>query len=927
RKVQANGTTTTLAGSSNGFADGVGTSSRFYYPEGLDVDAAGNVYVADRSNNRIRKVTPSGAVTTVAGGSAGFLDGPAKTARFNQPYDVVLGKTGDLFVADYSNHRIRKIAQDGNVTTFVGSASSGKSDGKGAGASLTYPTGLAIDPLGRLLLVERSISRIRRITMKADVYTLAGAAGAGYANGKPTAAKFNYPSGIAAAKDNTIYVADYNNQRIRKLVPTQVICDDGDSCTNDSCNKTTGKCAFSKIASGGKCEDGDACTVGEVCSGAGKCIGGKAKACSDGNPCTADKCNSFSGGCYFPPAPAVCSDGQFCTVNDRCTNGKCVGNLSDVYTIAGGSGGFLDGAGPKARFNSPRDVAVDGLGVVYVADRSNHRIRRVAQNGMVTTLAGQQSNGFADGQGGSARFYYPAGVTVNKSGQVLVADSYNNRIRMVTPTGKVTTWAGQSSGGYTNGKGTSARFYRPDGVEADPKTGMVYVADTYNHRIRRIDPAGNVTLLAGSGSASFLDGKNTSARFYYPRAVAVDGAGNVYVADTNNQRIRRIAAKGYAVTTIAGDGKSGFLDGKGTASKFYNPMGIAIDSKGTIFVGDQSNHRIRQIDPSGAVSTFAGVGSYGWLDESADLAKFYNLAGLTVDSKGSLYVADYSNHRIRKVNSPYKSCGDGTECTVNTCDEANDKCTAVKSADLTSCTDGNLCLQGALCNSGKCVGGVDKNLSGGCDDKNSCTIDSCDKNTGECKYKAAAGCVASRRVFLTSALYTGNLGGIAGGHAKCQALANAAGLGGKWMAWLSTYQSWPSSYFNKASVPYRRLDGKTVALNWNDLVDGTLDNPINVTEKKQVIGSSQSASYSACGSSYKPKVHTGTTTSGSRASSSSLHACYRWQTTSSSSSYRTYSGRATSTNSQWTQACSSDRCSSSYRGHLYCFEQTDYWTK
>ncbi len=928
RKVQANGTTSTLAGSSSGWQDGVGTSARFSYPEGVDVDAGGNVYVADRANQRIRKITPSGAVTTLAGtGSSGFVDGPAKSAKFSNPYDVAFGPQGDVFVADYNNQRVRRIAPDGSVTTFAGNGSKGTSDGKGQGASLSGPRALAVDPLGNLLLADRDGSMIRRITADGVVFTLAGKAGAGYVNGKPATAKFNNPSGIAVGQDGSVYVADRSNHRVRKLKPTQTLCNDGDSCTTDLCDKTTGKCDFKKIGSGGKCEDGDACTVGETCSLAGKCAGGKPKVCSDGNPCTTDQCNSFSGGCFFAPAQAVCTDGQFCTVNDRCVDGKCVGDLSDVYTMAGSTAGFVDAAGPKAKFNAPWDVAFDAKGNVFVADRSNHRIRKVAANGLVTTLAGQSSASYLEGTGASARFYYPSGVAVDKSGNVVVADTYNNRIRSVSPGGKTSLIAGQSSYGYTNGKGASARFYRPEGVAVDRNTGMIYVADTYNHRIRRVDPAGNVTLVAGSGSASYLDGAATSARFYYPRDVDVSSKGDIYVADGNNHMIRRIAAKGFAVTTFAGQKSNGFANGKGGSAKFYYPYGLAFGPDDVLYVGDQSNHRVRRVLPDGTVDVFAGSGQYGFLDESADLAKFYNLHGLDVDSAGNMVIADYNNHRIRRINSPYKSCGDGTECTVNACDEANDKCTTEKAKDFTSCTDGNLCLEGALCNSGKCVGGVDKNQSGGCDDKNACTVDSCNKSTGACVYKPAPGCVAHRRVFLSSAIYTGNLGGIDGGHAKCQALADAAGLGGKWFAWLSTYQTWPATYFDKSPYPYKLLDGKTVALNWNDLVDGALDNGINLNEKGQLINSTNSSSNSYCGSSIRPKVHTGTTTAGTRMSSSSIYMCNRWQTSSSSSSYRTYSGRAGATNSQWTQGCTSDRCYSSYQGHLYCFEQTNFWSK
>ena len=215
-----------------------------------------------------------------------------------------------------------------------------------------------------------------------------------------------------------------------------------------------------------------------------------------------------------------------------------------------------------------------------------------AGGGVVTTLAGSGTSGFADGTGSAAQFWNPNGVAVDSSGTVYVADSNNQRIRKITSAGVVTTLAGSSTAGSADGTGSAAQFYYPQGVAVD-SSGIVYVAG-YSNRIRKITSAGIVTTLAGSGTQGFADGTGSAAQFNTPFSVAVDSSGTVYVGDSYNHRIRKITSAGV-VTTLAGSSTAGFADGTGSAAQFYNPFGVAVDSSGTIYVGDLSNQRIRKI--------------------------------------------------------------------------------------------------------------------------------------------------------------------------------------------------------------------------------------------------------------------------------------------------------------------------------------------
>lgn len=327
-----------------------------------------------------------------------------------------------------------------------------------------------------------------------------------------------------------------------------------------------------------------------------------------------------------------------------------------VTTLAGTprTAGSADGPGVTASFNSPHGVATDSAGNVYVADTENHTIRLITPARNVSTLAGTVGvPGSIDNVGSAARFNFPNSVATDSAGNVYVADKGNFTVRKITPNGSVTTLAGTAAiRGNSDNTGPAASFTEAFGVATD-KAGNVYVADTYNQTIRKITPTGTVSTLAGRvGTPGSVDGTGTAARFFNPYGVATDPAGNVYVPDHDNHTIRKITSTG-TVTTLAGiAATTGVEDGIGTAARFNNPVGIATDSVGNIYVGDVHSHTIRKISTTGAVTTLAGVaGRVGSADGMGPLASFNLPYGVATDSSGNVFVADYGNHTIRKITS------------------------------------------------------------------------------------------------------------------------------------------------------------------------------------------------------------------------------------------------------------------------------------
>lgn len=617
-----------LGGSGN--LDGTGTDSRFEAIQGVAVDSSGNQFVADPFASTIRRITPAGEVTTFAGAGylRGLLDGRGSAARFSIPTGIAIDRDDNLYVADSGNSLVRKItplgdvstvatvsgirdltvsrtgvvytvgwgavmqiATDGTVTTFAGmQGGQGHADGVGETARFRDPEGITVDARGNLYVADPGSHVIRKITPAAVVSTLAGTPGSrGSSDGTGLAASFAGPSRVTVDTAGNLFVSDTQNGRIRRVT-----------------------------------------SMGDVSTIAGTSVHGQ----EDGPVGSA----SFN----YPVGIAVATSGDL-FVGDGALLRRIAGG--SVSTVAGSDakrGGFdtIFGPGP-AGFNGPIGLAVASDGTIFVANMDSNTIRQIDNAGLVSTLAGfNGSIGSSDGTGMGASFDMPSSLAIDSAGNLIVADTGNHTIRRITRTGVVSTLAGTpGSQGSADGVGSAARFAYPRSVVVDG-SGVMYVADSGSHTIRRIALDGTVSTFAGaSGQAGAADGPRASARFNSPSVLALDGVGNLYVSDTENYTVRRIDASGN-VTTLAGlAGNPGSADGNGASARFSRPAGLAFN-RGALYVLDSFNGTLRRISTSGTTSTILGLpGQTGVrLGNDGRLGTAYGLA--TLDSTRLLLTAE-----------------------------------------------------------------------------------------------------------------------------------------------------------------------------------------------------------------------------------------------------------------------------------------------
>ena len=736
RKVDTNGIIQSIAGIGTGFPDGVGysgdggvaTNAALSWPCGVGLDAAGNLYIADSGNNGIRKVDANGIISTMAGnGINGFSgDGGAATnASLNSPQGVTVDPSGNLFVADTSNNRVRKVDVTGIITTVAGTGTGGFAGdgGQGTNASLNAPTDVKFDGAGNLFIADSGNHRIRRVNAYGIITTVAGNGYAGYTpdGGSATSTSFNV-YGMASDGVGNLYfaTADSSNPRIYEVhftgLPTRtlakvstnnagnysvVISDPSGSVTSSVVSLTVvfppsiisqptnlavypgNNAAFSVVASGTP-------PLNYQWLFNSASLDGQTNASLSLPNVTTNQAGLYSvlvASLYgsITSNVATLAVGWLPSITSQPTNQTLLAgsrafivagvsgvgpltfqwqlngtNLPNnlITTVAGnGTSGFAGDGGiaTTGKVNIPYGVAADNAGNLFIVDSGNYRIRKVDLNGVMTTVAGKGQAAFS-GDGGAAtnaRVNTSYGIAVDGMRNLFIADTYNNRIRKVDTNGIITTVAGNSSWGFSGdgGAATNATLYYPYGVMVDAN-GNLFIADTYNNRIRKVDANGVISTVAGKSSSGFSGdgGAATNASLYRPQSLAMDGNGNLFIADAYNYRVRQVDVYGV-ITTIAGNGSTSFSGDNGVATNTgMNPFGVSVDGYGDVLIADRSNSRIRRVDPYGIITTVAGTNSYGYGGDgvAATNALLYYPFGVAMDGYGRILIADTYNNRIRR---------------------------------------------------------------------------------------------------------------------------------------------------------------------------------------------------------------------------------------------------------------------------------------
>jgi uncharacterized protein (TIGR03437 family) len=581
---------------------GPATNAQLLYPVGIAVDGSGNIYFTERDAHVIRKVAANGTVSTIAGtGTAGFSGdrGPATLAQLNTPTGLDFDNAGNLYVADTNNDAIRRIAPEGTITTVAGNNGRGYGGdgGSAIGATLNAPQGVAVDASGTLYIADTFNHRIRSVATGGGIATFAGNGFPGFSgdNNPASGATLLFPTDVAADRQGNILIADQGNNRIRRVAkgtittiaggPADVQVTEGFFATAVRLNGPTG------IAVDGA---GNVYFAeGSIGLGSGLAVGDNRiwKVGTDGvlTAVAGNGLNSFSGDLGpaanaqidTPAQMAFDGAGNLYFADSKNHRIRKIGINGTVITVAGNAlPGFAGDAGPatKAELNNPTGVAIDFAGNLYIADTGNNRVRKVYPNGLIGTYAGN-GNAALFGDGGlatDAALQGPRGLITDFEGNLYIADTLNHRVRVVRGDGTIDSVAG-----------VDAPLSFPSAVALDT-AGNLFIADQGNHRIRK--------LAAGSSTLTTVEGTDSAAT---PRGLTADGSGNIYYSDAAKNVIRRIAPDG-TVATIAGTGSCCYAgDGGPAASAFLNqPWGLAADTAGRIWIADAGNNAIRVLSPA-----------------------------------------------------------------------------------------------------------------------------------------------------------------------------------------------------------------------------------------------------------------------------------------------------------------------------------------
>lgn len=620
----------TIAGNFDG-EGGPAVQAHLRVPAGIAFDAYGNLFITENAGHRIRKVGPDGRIETVAGtGVPGYSEQPAHApsdtsalGRLNWPQSLLFDGQGNLYFTDLGNNRVRKLWADGRTTLVAGNGSSifGGDGGQAVNAGIGQPYGLALDHAGNLYIAEYSNSRVRKVAQNGIITTVAGngIAGSDGDGGPAVQANLAFPMGIGLDSHDNLFIADSGTGRIRKVTPSGQI----------STFLETGE------AMGISFDPDDNLYLSRSC--------GIDKVKPDGTMeafVQDPRCVSISSpeGMAFSQA-----DQAFFVDSSAYRVYRKDAGIAKPVPVAGRGSFFGDGgAAVNASLSRPNGVALDGVGRICIADTNfNNRIRIIDADGGIRTIAGTGFPVVAEDAEGipatQASFSFATDCKVDNFGNVYIADAQSERVRKITADGRIRTFAGNGELGYSGdgGLAVNASLNYPDRVAIDT-VGNVFIADRINNRIRKVDTAGIITTVAGNGTKGFSGdgGPAANAALSGPRAVALDAAGNLYIADTGNRRVRKVTPAGI-ITTVAGNGQSTQTGDGGPAvnAAIGSPNGIAIAPNGDLFVASGQLRRVDAAD--GRISTVAGL--------------LYPATDVAVGDDGAVYVSSSVGRVLRGV--------------------------------------------------------------------------------------------------------------------------------------------------------------------------------------------------------------------------------------------------------------------------------------
>lgn len=696
---------TTIAGNvKTGYAgnNGPATAASMYNPYGVCMDAGGNLYISVYSENVIRKVSVSGIITTIGGtGVAGYGGdgGPATDAQIKGPTGIRVDNVGNVYFSDGLNNRVRKISAAGIITTVAGTGVEGFSGngGPATAATLAVPDDICLDNAGNLYICDGDNAVIRKVNTAGIITTVAGSDPYGaYEDGvQATSSHLFYPVGITVDASNNLYIVDIGLQRVLKVTAATGIIKsiigngyDGAEILGDGGPATAAHLdyPYSVLVDGtGRVyvSDGDGRVRRMSTSGIITTIAGGSWGYSgDGGPATDAAID----------AQQICLDGSGNLIiadigNQRVR--KVTGGV--INTIAGnGSTNYSGNGGPAidAGLATPLSAGSDASGNYYIG-ANNGTVRKINTSGLITVFAGTGTTGMS-GDGGPATAAQIGGINdiyVDNSGNFFLSDASNNRILKINTAGVISTVAGTGTAGYTGdgGPATAAKLTTPASVRGD-NSGNLYISDYGNNVIRKISASGIITTIGGDGTSGFSGdgGPATAAKLNGPADIYRDGSGNIYIADRNNKRVRKINASG-TIETIAGTGTTGFAGdgGPATAAQMSFPISVTMDCAGNLYVADILDRRVRRIGTDGIITTIAGTGVAGGAGEGvpATAGQISSANRIRINNDGDMLIADAGVNRIRKVTLCTSSP------TISAISGASAICTG-GSASLTDSTTG-----------------------------------------------------------------------------------------------------------------------------------------------------------------------------------------------------------------------------------------------